>query len=99
MSVELTVVVGLVCSLLGAVLSSANAKRNFRTDVAQEAASRASVLAELKSISVGMTEVKVELRSVREDMREDHDRLIKLESSEKSQWARIEALENRVKAN
>ena len=48
-----------------------------------------TVIVKLESISSGITDIKKEIEGLKADQRDDHDRLIKVESSLKSAWKQI----------
>lgn len=51
-----------------------------------------TVIVKLENISAGITDIKAEIASLKDDQREDHDRLIKLETSLSNVWNRIDEL-------
>lgn len=72
-----------LCSLILACYSflSKNAK--------DSTAELTTVIVKLESISSGITDIKAEIAGLKSDQRDDHDRLIKVESSLKSAWKQI----------
>lgn len=48
-----------------------------------------TVIVKLENIGAGITDIKAEIASMKTDQKEDHDRLIKLESSVATIWKRI----------
>ena len=69
-----------VASLLFAIysLASKNSKENT-TELT-------TVIVKLESIGAGITDIKAEINGMKTDQKEDHDRLIKVESSVSSLW-------------
>ena len=69
-----------LASLLFAVYSllSKNSKENT-TELT-------TVIVKLENISSGISDIKAEMANVKNDQKEDHDRLIKVESSVSSLW-------------
>ena len=48
-----------------------------------------TVIVKLESISSGITDIKAEIASLKNDQRDDHDKLIQVESSLKAAWKQI----------
>ena len=55
---------------------------------------RTTVIVKLDNIEKGVDGIKSEMSSLRNDQREDHDRLIKVETSLASLWKRINEISN-----
>ena len=51
-----------------------------------------TVIVKLENIGAGITDIKAEIASMKNDQKEDHDRLIKLESSVSTMWKRVDEL-------
>ena len=51
-----------------------------------------TVIVKLENIGAGITDIKAEIAGLKNDQREDHDRLIKLESSVSTMWKRVDEL-------
>ena len=51
-----------------------------------------TVIVKLESIGAGITDIKAEIAGLKTDQKEDHDRLIKLESSVSTMWKRVDEL-------
>lgn len=51
-----------------------------------------TVIVKLENIGAGITDIKSEIASMKDDQKEDHDRLIKLESSVSTMWKRVDEL-------
>lgn len=75
-----------ICSLLlaGYTFLSKNSKENT-TELT-------TVIVKLESIGNGISDIKSELAHLKDDQKEDHDRLIKLETSLATVWKRIDEL-------
>lgn len=72
-----------LCSLVLACYSFLN--KNTKDSTAE----LTTVIVKLESISSGITDIKAEIAGLKSDQRDDHDRLIKVESSLKSAWKQI----------
>lgn len=51
-----------------------------------------TVIVKLESIGSGIADIKAEITSLKNDQKDDHDRLIKVESSLSTAWKRIDEL-------
>lgn len=51
-----------------------------------------TVIVKLENIGAGITDIKSEIASMKNDQKEDHDRLIKLETSVTTAWKRIDEM-------
>ena len=51
-----------------------------------------TVIVKLENIGAGITDIKAEIAGLKTDQKEDHDRLIKLESSVSTMWKRVDEL-------
>lgn len=51
-----------------------------------------TVIVKLENIGNGITDIKSEIASMKNDQKEDHDKLIKLESSLSTAWKRLDEL-------
>lgn len=69
-----------IASLLFAIysLASKNSKENT--------SELTTVIVKLENIGAGITDIKAEIAGLKTDQKEDHDRLIKVESSTSALW-------------
>lgn len=51
-----------------------------------------TVIVKLENIGNGISDIKAEIASMKNDQKEDHDKLIKLESSLSTAWKRLDEL-------
>ncbi len=51
-----------------------------------------TVIVKLESISSGIADIKSEIAALKDDQKDDHDRLIKVEASLSTAWKRIDEL-------
>ncbi len=58
----------------------------------QDTTELTTVIVKLENIGVGITDIKSEIAALRNDQRDDHDRLIKAEQSLATAWKRIDEL-------
>lgn len=72
-----------LCSLLLAGYTFLN--RNTKENTTE----LTTVIVKLESIGNGIADIKAEINSMKTDQKEDHDRLIKVESSLSSLWKQV----------
>lgn len=95
MSVELTVLISVLSVSLSLFFGLHNSKRNFRTDAQKDAADMTTVIVKLENIGTGITEIKGEMRSMKEDAQESRERIVKVEESAKQAHRRLDELYRR----
>lgn len=75
-----------LCSLLLALYTyMSKANKESTTELT-------TVIVKLEAISGGISDIKSEIASLKDDQRTDHDKIIKLESSLATAWKRIDEL-------
>lgn len=83
-----------VLSVSFAIFSSViNMKRNKTHDDKIEATQLTSVIVKLENIATGITEIKAEMKSVKEDTKKNSERLTRVEESAKQAHKRLDAIE------
>lgn len=75
-----------ICSLLLAVYTFLYKNNKDNTS------ELTTVIVKLENIGAGITDIKAEIASMKTDQKEDHDRLIKVESSVATMWKRYDEL-------
>ena len=70
-----------------------NPKRNQSHDDKLEATQLTSVIVKLENISTGVTEIKSEIKSVKEDTKKNSERLTRVEESAKQAHKRLDGME------
>lgn len=58
-----------------------------------------TVIVKLENIGAGITDIKAEIAGLKTDQKEDHDRLIKVETSVATMWKRVDELKAHANAN
>lgn len=58
-----------------------------------------TVIVKLENIGNGIADIKAEINSMKTEQKEDHDRLIKLESSVSTLWKRMDEIKEKEYAN
>lgn len=90
MTVELALVISGLSLAFGVYQGVSNMKRNQKADNAQEATQMTTVIVKLENIGSGISDIKADMRNVKDEVRDLRDRLIKVESSVKHAHRRIE---------
>jgi chromosome segregation ATPase len=92
MTVEVALVISF-CSFIFALYSGiANLKRNQKTDDRKDAAQMTTVIVKLENISAGITEIKSEMASMKNDVKDLNTRLVVVEQSTKSAHKRLDEI-------
>lgn len=92
MTIELSLLVSGVSVAAAVYFAIKSNNRADKTDIKNETASLTTVIVKLETIGNGITEIKTELAKVKNDMQEDHDRLVKVEESLGTLWRRHDEL-------
>ena len=92
MSIEVTILISAVSVAFALYSGISNMKRNNKQDTANDAAQLTTVIVKLENISSGVTEIKSELKNVKNDIQDLRDRLIIVEQSTKSAHHRLDGL-------
>lgn len=95
MTIEVSILLSVISVSIAAVFGFAIWKRNTKSDDKQEASQTATIITKLDGIEKGVEDIKAELRSVKAEVREDHDRITRLEESAKQAHKRIDGIERR----
>ena len=92
MTIEVALVISALSLAFGIYQGVSNMKRNQRTDNVHEASQMTTVIVKLENIGDGITEIKTDMRSVKDEVRELRDRIIKVEQSTKDAHRRIDEI-------
>lgn len=92
MTIELSLLLSGVSVAAAVYFAIKSNNRADKTDIKNETASLTTVIVKLETIGNGITEIKTELAKVKNDMQEDHDRLVKVEESLGTLWRRHDEL-------
>ena len=78
-----------IISLLSLLLAAyAFASKNNKENTTE----LTTVIVKLENIGAGITDIKSEIASMKNDQKEDHDKLTKLEASVSTMWKRIDEM-------
>ena len=79
------IIVSIAALLFSVYMNSSNNSKENTTELT-------TVIVKLENIGVGITDIKSEIAALRNDQKDDHDRLIKAEQSISTAWKRIDEL-------
>ncbi len=97
MTIELALLISIVSVTFGVFSGVMNMRRNSKTDDKREATQLTTVIVKLESIETGITEIKSEMRNVKQDVKVLSERIIRAEESCKQAHKRIDGLEKKGK--
>ncbi len=63
-----------------------------RNNAKQDTTELTTVIVKLENIGTGINDIKTEISALKNDQKEDHDRLIKVEQSLSTAWKRIDEI-------
>lgn len=86
---------GLMISLGALIVSALALLRNGHKDGQADAANQAVVQTKLDNIANGVTDIRVEMRTMRGDLNALESRVVRVEERSKSNSHRLDALENK----
>ena len=95
MSVALTVLVGLVSTLLGSVVTVFKLRKDDNKEIKEKAINESKVGQEIFYISKNIEDIKFNQRTFTEEIKNINDRLIKAEESIKNAHIRIDHIEEK----
>lgn len=79
MTIEIAVVISLLSLLFSICFGVANLKRNDKNDAKMDQSQLTTVIVKLENIGNDITEMKGDLRDVKEDLKNHSERLVKVE--------------------
>lgn len=92
MTIEVTILLSAISVSAALYFGIKNNRRSQKKEDKEEASQDAIVITKLESIEKGVDDIKEELKGVKADVKEDHDRIIRLEESSKQAHKRIDSL-------
>ncbi|MDF2586629.1 MAG: hypothetical protein K0S41_470 [Anaerocolumna sp.] len=99
MTIEVAMLISSISVAFGVYQGIINIKRNKKNDDQQEASQSAMMMTKLDNIDKGVDDIKKEIAGVKADIKEDRERIIRLEESLKQAHKRIDSLEVYNKTN
>lgn len=97
MTIEVAILISGVSLAFGIYQGVVNLKRNEKADAKNDASQLTTVIVKLESIGNGITEIKSEMSNVKNDIKEDRERIVKVEESAKSAHKRLDTCEKYCK--
>jgi predicted negative regulator of RcsB-dependent stress response len=97
MTIELALLISGVSLAFGIYQGVSNLKRNEKNDAKSEATQLTTVIIKLESIGVGITEIKSEMSNMKDDNKENRERIIKVEEVAKQAHKRLDSCERYCK--
>lgn len=85
--------IGVLCTVLGALISYLSFQRNRGHDIRAETREEAETRTKLDYISKGVDDIRLDIKSQQREMQEIKERVIRNEASIKSAHKRIDSLE------
>jgi len=97
MTIEVALLISGVSLAFGLYQGISNLKRNQTNDAKNDASQLTTVIVKLENIGSGITRIESEMMSLKNDFKEDHERLVKVEESAKSAHKRMDRCEKQCK--
>jgi hypothetical protein len=92
MTIEITLLISIISIGFAIYFGIKNSKRNYTLDTKSDTAQLTTVIVKLENIGIGIAEIKAELFNVKNDVKEDRERIIRVEESVKQAHKRIDEL-------
>ena len=96
MTIEISLLITFISAGCAVYFGLRNLKRNENTDVKEEATSMAIMVAKLENIETGITDIKGEIKSIKDGVQKDHDKLITVIELVDNVSSRVRELTNDV---
>lgn len=96
MTVELALIVSIVSVAFSIFFGLKNNKRTDTKDIEERVKENTRINLKLDDIASTIREVKTEIASLKDEMQNHNDRIIKVEESAKQGHKRLDAFENRL---
>ena len=93
MTIEVALLISGISLAFGIYQGIANLKRNKASDDKKDATEMTTVIVKLESIGTGVTEIKSDMKNIRQDLQELRERVVVVEQSTESAHYRIDTLE------
>ena len=97
MTIEVALLISGVSVAFGVYSGIKNLKRNEKAEVKQDASEMTTVIVKLENICTGIAEIKTEMNNVKNDIKEDRERIIRVEESAKQAHKRLDTCEKYCK--
>lgn len=94
-TIEISILLSAVSVAFAIYFGLKRVKRSEKLDIKSDTAQLTTVIVKLENIGIGIAEIKAELFNVKNDVKEDRERIIRLEESVKQAHKRIDGLEKK----
>ena len=95
MSVEIALIISILSVFFAIFFGALNMRRNQKADDRREQSDMTTVIVKLESISADTIEIKNDIKSLKEDVRNNRDNIIRIDESLKSAWKQINELQHK----
>lgn len=95
MSVEVALVISILSVFFAIFFGALTMRRNQKADDRREQNDMTTVIVKLENISADTGEIKNDIKSLKEDVRNNRDNIIRIDESLKSAWKTINELQHR----
>lgn len=97
MTIELTILLSIISVSIALYFGILNNRKNQKQADKEEASQSATIITKLDGIENVVLDIKEEVKNIKTEVKEDHDRIIRLEESAKQAHKRIDGWEKRNK--
>lgn len=95
MTIEVSIMISVVSVAFALYAGISNLKRNKAADDKNDATQMTTVIVKLESIGDGVSEIKNDMRNIRADVQNLHERVVAVEASTNSLHKRIDRVEGK----
>ena len=95
MSVEVALIISILSVFFAIFFGALNMRRNQKADDRREQSDMTTVIVKLENISADTGEIKNDIKSLKEDVRNNRDNIIRIDESLKSAWKQINELQHK----
>lgn len=92
MNVDIKILISIVSVSFAIYAGIKSLSRSIKEDAGKDASQMTTVIVKLESIGSGISEIKAEMSSLKEDVKENRERLVKVEESTKQAHKRLDSL-------
>lgn len=93
MTIEITVLISLVSATVATASAIISMRRNSTTDAKKESADLTTVIVKLENIANDTTEIKTDIRGVKDDLKQHSEQIIRIDQSLKAAWKVLDRLQ------
>lgn len=93
-----SLVVAITVATFNIAKARGDRKKEQQKEAAEDVAEQTTILIELKGISNGISDIKAEINTIKQDTKENALKLVELEQSFKSEHKRLDGIDRRLEA-